>query len=531
MTAVPGGRGDHGRFMFKRVDDRSITKRFAAVTMIVLFGIIVTGLAVLGLGSGADDDGLSVVADRAASSTTVAAAVSDAAVSPTALSPTGVSSSIADRLGPLVAQVGSASSTTANTADDVVPDGAASSSTEASRSTTTGSSIVASTSNTSAPTFLTTGGSSAAVITTGPVRTSTSLGSTTTAAPPRVATTAAPPKAPSTSVRPSTTSGQVSHGPDYGFAPGGWFAHERYDVVLRDLDAMAEAGATWLRLDIDWPSIEPERGTYYWQRTDRVVEAANARGLQVLGLINESPAWARGSGMPAHAPPLDPADYARFAQVAVERYGSGEIAAWELWNEPNLAMFWSPAPDPEAYARLVIPAVAAIRAADSNAVVISGGLAPAADTADGSGISPTTFLTRMLAADAGVFDGYGIHPYSYPARPIDPSTAAWNPFTNLPRFRDLLESLGQSGKPIWLTEYGAPTGVSDRAVSEAEQSAQVLEAIDAANGWDWTGPLFIYSHRDHKNAPGDFQANFGLMRHDSSPKQAWVDLLALARSG
>ena len=68
----------------------------------------------------------------------------------------------------------------------------------------------------------------------------------------------------------------------------------------------------------------------------------------------------------------------------------------------------------------------------------------------------------------------------------------------------------------------------ERAVSEAEQSAQILEAIEAVEGWDWAGPILLYSHRDHKDAPNDFQANFGLMRHDSSPKQAWVDLLALA---
>jgi len=75
--------------------------------------------------------------------------------------------------------------------------------------------------------------------------------------------------------------------------------------------------------------------------------------------------------------------------------------------------------------------------------------------------------------------------------------------------------------------YAAPTGTSTRAVSEAEQSAQIVEAMQAAEGWSWTGPLFLYSHRDFRNAPGDFQSNFGLMRVDGSPKRAWTDLLAL----
>ena len=89
----------------------------------------------------------------------------------------------------------------------------------------------------------------------------------------------------------------------------------------------------------------------------------------------------------------------------------------------------------------------------------------------------------------------------------------------------MLSSMGQGHKKIWLTEYGAPTGTSSRAVSEAEQSAQILEALEAAAGWSFTGPLFLYSHRDYRSEPSDFQSNFGLMRNDGSPKQAWNDLV------
>lgn len=316
--------------------------------------------------------------------------------------------------------------------------------------------------------------------------------------------------------------------PPYGFSPGGWFPDEPSATIEADLDNMVAAGARWLRIDFDWSEIERNEGAYHWHRTDRVIDAASARGLKVLGLIGESPDWARPAGLGSNAAPTDPADYARFAAAATERYQNRGVEAWELWNEPNLAMFWAPRPDPGAYADLVKPAVAAMRAVDPQAVIISGGLAPAADEPDGSGISPTTFASRMLDEGANIFDGYAIHPYSYPARPIDPSTAAWNPFNNLPSFRDLLQGKGQGGKPIWLTEYGAPTGTSQRAVSQAEQSVQITEALATADGWSWAGPLFLYSHRDERNAPGDFQSNFGLRFNDGSPKQAWTDLLTMA---
>lgn len=339
--------------------------------------------------------------------------------------------------------------------------------------------------------------------------------------------------APAPTTTTTTTTGPGSSGdrgrftPSYGFSPGGWFPDEPTAQLGSDLDRMVEAGATWLRIDFDWSEIEGTRGTFHWHRTDRVVDAAARRGLKVLGLVGETPRWARPQGLNSHAPPIDPAHYARFAAAAVERYENRGVEAWELWNEPNLALFWSPRPDAGAYADLVVPTVAAMRSVDPDAVIISGGLAPAADESDGSGISPLTFTAQMLDAGADGFDGFAIHPYSYPARPIDASTAAWNPFHNLPLLRDLLRDKGQGGKPIWLTEYGAPTGTSSRAVSEAEQAAQITEALAAVGDWPWTGPMFLYSHRDERINPADFQANFGLMSHDGTPKQAWRDLLAV----
>lgn len=311
-----------------------------------------------------------------------------------------------------------------------------------------------------------------------------------------------------------------------GFSPGGWFADEPDAELHADLDHMVEAGATWLRIDFDWSKIEATRGDHHWHRTDRVVDAARARGLKVLGLITEAPAWARPSGTDSKSPPSDPRHYAAFAAAAVERYHQRGVEAWELWNEPNLGMFWGPHPDPVAYVDLARPAVAAMRDVDPDVVILSGGLAPAADRADRTSVAPLTFTARLLDEGGDLFDGIAMHPFSYPARPIDPDSAAWNPFHNLPTLRQLLVDSGHGHLEIWLTEYGAPTGTSDRAVSEAEQSAQISEAITAATAWPWTGPIFLYSIRDERLAPGDFQANFGLFRHDGTAKQSWWDLLA-----
>jgi hypothetical protein len=313
-----------------------------------------------------------------------------------------------------------------------------------------------------------------------------------------------------------------------GFSPGAGLLWESDSDLSRDLDLMSSVGARWLRLDFDWASIEDQRGHYDWANLDRVVAAARSRGLQILALPSYSPVWARPVGTTSHYPPADPTAFAAFAGAAAARYAAVGVHAFEIWNEPNLSMFWSPRPDPSAYARLLVAAAAAVHAADPSATVLSGGLAPATDAADGSEIRPATFLGALYAAGAGPsFDAVAVHPYSFPALPTDVSTASWNTFQALPRLHDLMAAHGDAGKRLWATEVGAPTGNAAISVSEDLQSRIVTSAVAATRGWSWAGPVFLYSVRDSGADPADPEQNFGLLRVDFRPKAAWSALQQL----
>src|SRR5439155_16083437 len=90
------------------------------------------------------------------------------------------------------------------------------------------------------------------------------------------------------------------------------------------------------------------------------------------------------------------------------------VAAWEVWNEPNIAAFWSPKPDPVLYARLLAAAAAAIRETDPHALVLSGGLATASDRSNGRTIAPETFLAALYRRGVRhTFDAVAVHPYAY----------------------------------------------------------------------------------------------------------------------
>jgi hypothetical protein len=307
-----------------------------------------------------------------------------------------------------------------------------------------------------------------------------------------------------------------------GFAPTSWMLLWGTDAELdRDLDNVAASGAKWLRFDVDWQSTETAKGSYNWTAIDRVISRATARGLSVIGTIAYTPAWARPSGTSDKTPPSDPADFASFARAVAARYAPQGAHAWEIWNEPNIPMFWQPKPDVPAYTSMLKQAYAAIKSVDPAATVISAGLAPAGDSGDGRYVSPRTFISRMY--DNGVkgsFDALGMHPYAYPYGIT--AVGDWNQYQSMPATYQLLVDRGDGDKKIWATEYGAPTGTASSAVSELVQAQFV---VAATNDWlrrSWAGPLLWYGLRDSGTDPADPEQNFGLRRKDDSAKLAWA---------
>ncbi len=324
----------------------------------------------------------------------------------------------------------------------------------------------------------------------------------------------------------STSSTPGTIGSVTGYAPSGGFQWLNDTDLAHELDAMRSSGTAWLRLDFPWSVIERHRGVFDWSSTDRVVSAAAAREISVLALPTYTPAWARPAGTPDKHPPTDPTQFAAFVRATASRYGPDRVQAWEVWNEPNISDFWAAKPDPEAYAVLLRQVSNVLREVRPGVPVIAGGLSPAVDSADGTKISPLTYTRRVYGAGAGsAFDALGMHPYSYPALPMDSTTSSWNTFYRLPLIRDVMLANGDGHKQIWLTEFGAPTGTTADAVSEQRQAEILEQGLVAAQERSWIGPTFLYSYRDFGNILSEREDNFGLVRHDFSGKPAWSTVL------
>ena len=327
-------------------------------------------------------------------------------------------------------------------------------------------------------------------------------------------------------------------GHSYGIAAGSRLSALSSADLNTELNDIAAMGVTWLRFDIEWQNVQPDNATQQnWSDYDRVINAARAHNFNVLAILDYTPSWARASGCSsAQCPPRDPNEFAAFASQAVHRYAPQGVHAWEIWNEPNNAQFWVPRADPAAYTQLLRTAYGAVKAADSNAVVISAGMAPVPN--DGTNVGRREFLMAMYAAGAkGSFDAVADHPYTFPRLPADNTDRAWSEMsTTANSLRATMVANGDGAKKIWITEYGAPTGGPGPAATPADsetvsgvwhvdeqlQANILAEAIQLYKSYDWVGPFFWYANKDSGTSQSSNENFFGLIRADNSKKPAYT---------
>jgi len=343
----------------------------------------------------------------------------------------------------------------------------------------------------------------------------------------------------SASAGPSTTTQGLRLGMSYGDRLM-WMSDAQLAAALDDAVTL---GAHWVRADLSWANIQPEGPQdFRWPLFDRVVAAAAARRLTLLPILTYTPAWARSRGCPEPTcAPRDAAAFAGFARAAAARYGPRGVHTWEIWNEPNTVAFWKPAPSASAYASLLKATAQQLKAADSGAQVLLGGLA--AVTTAGGNISAAEFLDAACARGANtVVNAIAYHPYTYPflASARTSFSTAWEKMSTTTQrsLRDVLRARGTPGMPIWITEYGAPTNgpgtasdgtgavpASTTHVTEQRQAAIAADSVRTATLDPYVAALVWYSDRDLSLTDRSTSENFyGLRRADGTAKPAFAAL-------
>jgi polysaccharide biosynthesis protein PslG len=289
------------------------------------------------------------------------------------------------------------------------------------------------------------------------------------------------------------------------------------------MDTMESMGVTQVRMFVPWYWVEPVEGVYNWENVDKVVDAAEARGIAVLGAVSSTPPWATDSPSPYGAP-RNPEDFGAFMGALASRYGAGagdpetaRISAYEIWNEPHAAPFWAPSPDAAAYTEVLKAGYAAVKAVDPSGTVVGGVVYAGQSYGNGYNIGAVDFIEGMYEAGAaGYFDALSYHPYNNDWKFSDGVGSPISAPGILEDIQALMEQNGDGAKVVWTSEYGLPT--SD--VSEAKQAEFIDDFLDTWSETDGTGPAFLYSLIDLNSDSTFSEDTYGLFRDDWTPKEA-----------
>lgn len=275
--------------------------------------------------------------------------------------------------------------------------------------------------------------------------------------------------APSTPTQPSKGSypPATMSSPDFGAQAFLWW---REEVADRDLKLMEDANFRWVKQSFAWETIESSgKGSFDWERADRVVQQVNSHNFKLLGRLSSDPDL---TSFWAGTPPQNGDNFADFAFAVAQRYNCtpqavGCIHAFQVWNEPNLGREWGGnRPNPAQYVTFLGKAYAAIKRGNPNAIVISAGMAPTGDN-NNTTMADDLFYEQMyqaMGSSNGYFDMLGVHGAGFAAPPeMDPAEAVGNAqygryrffaFRHVEDIRNIMVRYGDANKKIVLLEFG-----------------------------------------------------------------------------
>jgi hypothetical protein len=212
-------------------------------------------------------------------------------------------------------------------------------------------------------------------------------------------------------------------------------------------------------------------------------------------------------------------DYADYAAALAGRYGRGgqfwrarpalpefPVTSYEIWNEPNSALFWHPQDSAaERYADLYLAARGAIRGVDPAAHVVVGGIA--LENTDVT--SETQFVERMYRHRPDLVDNVdavGFHPYAATVDAV---------YSKLRDFRATLRRVGAPSVPLELSEVGwttTKTPEADRAAALSRIAEELPRSdcdVERILPHTWISGEYNPSNPEHW---------FGIYNRDATPK-------------
>jgi beta-xylosidase len=299
-----------------------------------------------------------------------------------------------------------------------------------------------------------------------------------------------------------------------GTIPDGLGVNIHFTGDRPQLDMIAQGGFRFIRMDLIWEAIEKQKGVYDFAESgyDALSEGCVKRGIRPLYILDYSNRLYETDR--SVRTEEGRAAYASFAEAAA-RHFAGKGFLFEIWNEPNISIFWKPEPNADDYMAMLKAAAPRIKAADPTCTLV----APACSGMDMKWLEECFKLGMLDEVDAVT-----VHPY----RPQSPETV----IPDYAALRALIAKHAPKGKnvPILSGEWGY-SGVNwdGRRLSDEAQAQYLAREFLVDLSQDIPVSIWYDWSNDSPN-PDDRESNFGTVTHDLKPKPAYMAAKTLATS-
>jgi len=294
-------------------------------------------------------------------------------------------------------------------------------------------------------------------------------------------------------------------------------------VVSRYVELFSGIGIQGVRLDFAWGSLEPSDDSFNFRIHDQAVNVIREHGMDVVGIIAWTPAWASSSSRePWKQMPRDVDDYSDYVYHLTSHF-RGRVNSWLIWNEPNVSIYFDSI-DPAEYVELLKAGYIAAKYGNPESTVIVAGLAN--DESEYQPqfrwYPPEQFLQAVYDLGGGdYFDAVGRHPYAHPLY------GGYDEMVSkVSAIKDVMARNGDQNKPLYLDEvgYGLIWDVSE------ELQAQWLYEVFRAARQTGVPLLIVFDCQDWPNGT-DFERTIGLLRLDGSPRPVFDAYADIIRQG
>ncbi len=242
-------------------------------------------------------------------------------------------------------------------------------------------------------------------------------------------------------------------------------------------------GIGTLRQPFIWSEIEEVKGKYDFGYIDGFVADAAQHAVTVLPILFGTPDFRstkpRRGALRGAYPPRKLSDIAGFARKAAKRYGpkgtfwranptvpKHAIRSWQIWNEPNLPVYWRPAPNAAQYVELLAAAARGIKSVDRGAEIVTAGVPQSPN-----GLPLQDYIAAMYRAGARrSFETLALNPYGATSGEV---------IKRVKTTRRTMDRFGDRRARIWVTELGwADQGPASRfTVGPKVQAARIRATI------------------------------------------------------